>query len=296
MSDVTTEKTGETAARMQCMEVWGGNRRVDRSFDMPGLQTWVYSRPFGDSDGGGDVYYVSSCASGRITRLLLADVSGHGAEVSDLALGLRELMRKNVNYVKQKRFIEGMNRQFTRLSESGSFATAIVATFFQPTHRMTLCNAGHPSPLHYDSSQGTWSRIDPPPIESADIAGVPLGVYDGTSYPQQEIALNSGDMVLLFSDALTESRDEHGRMRGEGGVLELLSKYTVESPRQLLSSLVAKVDEGHADSGAADDLTIVLTKANESSTTLVDNLLAAFRLLRPVTDNTSLVTAEPGQA
>ena len=296
MSDATTEKAGESAARMRCMEVWGGNRRVDRSFDMPGLQTWVYSRPFGDSDGGGDVYYVSSCASGRITRLLLADVSGHGAEVSDLALGLRELMRKNVNYVKQKRFIEGMNRQFTELSESGSFATAIVATFFQPTHRMTLCSAGHPSPLHYDSSQNAWSRIDPPPIESADIAGVPLGVYDGASYPQQEIALNSGDMVLLFSDALTESRDEHGQMRGEDGVLELVSQYSLESPRQLLSSLVAKVDEGHAGSGAADDLTIVLTKANESSTTLVDNLLAAFRLLRPVTDNTSLVTAEPGQA
>ena len=44
--------------------------------------------------------------------MLLADVSGHGAEVAELGRGLRDLMRKNVNVIRQKRFVEGMNRQF----------------------------------------------------------------------------------------------------------------------------------------------------------------------------------------
>ena len=63
---------------MQCMEVWGGNQTADSGVIMAGLDAWVYSKPFGGADGGGDVYYVSSCATGRITRLLVADVSGHG--------------------------------------------------------------------------------------------------------------------------------------------------------------------------------------------------------------------------
>ena len=89
---------------MQCMEVRGGNEPVDTAFSMPGVEAWVYSRPYhatGESDadvtGGGDVHYVSSCATGRVTRMLVADVSGHGTTVCDAAGGLRSLMRRFVN-------------------------------------------------------------------------------------------------------------------------------------------------------------------------------------------------------
>src|SRR5205809_333204 len=82
---------------MQCMEVWGGNQIVDNGVNMPGLDAWVYSKPYGDAAGGGDVHYVSSCATGRIMRLLVADVSGHGSAVSSVAGQLRALMRRYVN-------------------------------------------------------------------------------------------------------------------------------------------------------------------------------------------------------
>ena len=119
------------AERMECMEVWGGNQCVDRSFQTPGLKVWVYSRPFGQAVGGGDVYYLSSCASGRITRMLLADVSGHGEMVSQMAVALRDLMRPNVNYIRQTRFVQAMNQQFSEFSEQGGFATALASTFFR---------------------------------------------------------------------------------------------------------------------------------------------------------------------
>ena len=70
---------------MQCMEIWGGNQMVDNHVVMPGLDAWVYSRPYGQAAAGGDVHYVSSCATGRITRLLIADVSGHGSQVAQTA-------------------------------------------------------------------------------------------------------------------------------------------------------------------------------------------------------------------
>src|SRR4051794_16098285 len=110
---------------MHCMEVWGGNQTADRGVVMAGLDAWVFSKPFGGADGGGDVYYVSSCATGRITRLLVADVSGHGAAVCDVAGQLRGLMRKHVNQIDPARFVQSMNTQFAALAKAGCFATAV---------------------------------------------------------------------------------------------------------------------------------------------------------------------------
>src|SRR6202051_5420709 len=83
--------------QMTCMEVWGGSQLTTRRVEMGGLDAWVYSKPFGQAQRGGDVYYASSCATGRITRLLLADVAGHGNTVAATAADLRTLMRRVVN-------------------------------------------------------------------------------------------------------------------------------------------------------------------------------------------------------
>src|SRR5437016_1071441 len=56
---------------MTCMEVWGGNQFTTQGVEFGGLDTWVYSKPYGEAHSGGDVYYASSCATGRISRLLV---------------------------------------------------------------------------------------------------------------------------------------------------------------------------------------------------------------------------------
>src|SRR5689334_4344170 len=80
---------------MRCMEIWGGNHAADACVATPGLDLWLYSQPYQGAENGGDVHYVSLCGGGRITRFLLADVAGHGAEVAPMARLLRGLLRKN---------------------------------------------------------------------------------------------------------------------------------------------------------------------------------------------------------
>ena len=121
-------ETAVSQHSMQCMEVWGGNTAVDNGVVMPGLDVWVFGRPYEDQSSGGDVHYLSSCASGRITRLLVADVSGHGVKVNDVAIKLRGLMRRFVNTLKQGKFVGTLNSEFASLADAGCFATAVVAT------------------------------------------------------------------------------------------------------------------------------------------------------------------------
>ena len=73
---------------MQCMEVWSGSQLTAQGVEFGGLDAWVYSKPYKEAQHGGDIYYASSCATGRITRFLLADVAGHGAAVASIAADL----------------------------------------------------------------------------------------------------------------------------------------------------------------------------------------------------------------
>ena len=84
MAEIPSEPT-DPSHSMTCMEIWGGNKATFRNVTLPGLGAWVYSRPYQQAESGGDVYYVSNCATGRITRLMLADVSGHGSAVAKIA-------------------------------------------------------------------------------------------------------------------------------------------------------------------------------------------------------------------
>jgi sigma-B regulation protein RsbU (phosphoserine phosphatase) len=275
---------------MQCMEVWGGNQVVDKSVSMAGLDAWVYCRPHGQSEDGGDVYYVSSCATGRITRLLVADVSGHGAAVCDVAGQLRGLMRKFVNYLDQTRFVSSMNAQFAANTKAGCFATAVVTTFFGPTNHLSLCNAGHPPPLLYRAATGTWGYLkgqSAPPTEAAEedddnLTNIPLGIDDLIRYDQFEVDLKVGDLVLCYTDSLIESKGVDGDLLGQEGLIEIVRKLDPSDPATLIPRLLAAVAEQAEGNLHGDDVTVLLFRPNGTApgTPLRERLLAPLRILR----------------
>ena len=275
--------------RMQCMEVWGGNQQADRHLEMPGLEAWIYSQPYEQAKGGGDVYYVSSCSSGRITRILLADVSGHGVDASKLAIGLRELMRRNINIIQQNRFVAEMNKQFADLAANHQFATAVVCSFFSPNKRLTLCNAGHPEPLCLQQHDGQWTRISQP-SETRELSDFPLGVLDDASYTQTILKLSGGDLVLLFSDAFVEAVDVNGDLLGADGLLTVIQSLESLQPDHFIPALIDAIRAQDPSNLSDDDATVLLIRATGTRPSIKNTLLAPFRMLRPARDRTKLST------
>jgi sigma-B regulation protein RsbU (phosphoserine phosphatase) len=250
---------------MQCLEVWGGNQAVDNGVVMPGLDAWVFSRPFGEGGAGGDIHYVSSCASGRITRVLVADVSGHGASVAGIAVKLRALMRRYVNFIDQTRLVEGLNREFAALgNEGGEFATAVVVTFWAPTDHLVVSNAGHPRPLWYRARERRWRALASDAAGRGEgISNIPLGIAEPTRYDVSKIRLDRGDLVVLYTDSLIEARDAAGRHFGEEGLLDLARSLDVERPAELISGLLAGVRAHAAGAPEGDDVTVLVLRPNE---------------------------------
>ena len=192
---------------MQCSEVWGGNDEVDRGVAMPGMDAWVLSRPSAGEALGGDIHYVSSCATGRITRILLADVAGHGQAVAALAHRLRAIMRRFVNHVDQTRVAALINREFAALGEAGEFATAVVATFWGPTGEIDITNAGHPPPLFYSGRTAQWSYLNRNDDASGDMA-VMDNPGDGFRHTTHQDARLRFDEAFWAEDALMWTRVE----------------------------------------------------------------------------------------
>ncbi len=279
--------------RMHCMEVWGGNVRVEKHFHTIGLDVWVSCQPYGDSLAGGDVYYLSSCASGRITRILLADVSGHGERVADVAMGLRDLMRRNVNVINNRRFVEAMNQQFSASNGSGRFATAVVHSYFAPTQSLSLCNAGHPSPFIYRAARRAWTTLDlaanPEGVPDRP-SDVPLGILEQVGYREVTTRLEIGDRVLSYTDAFIEARGANGDLLGTDGLLQIVNSISEVDLHAFLPALVDAMQALHRDNLSRDDATLILFCANGTRTLLRDDLLAPFRLLRQPRDASRIET------
>lgn len=275
MAPSARSDAASAAAAFRCLEVWGGNRAADLGVSMPALDACVLAEPLGsadDADGdrlaGGDVHFLSSCGTGRIVRVVVADVSGHGPTVARIAGTLRRLMRRHMNELSQTRFVAALNRAFAAEAEGGEegrFATSIAMTFFSPTGRLDLCNAGHPRPLRWRARERRWSvlRMPEPKRRAAErdeeeLSNLPLGVHAPTRYEEFSVALEPEDLVLAYTDAAIESRDAEGRMLGERGLLELVASLPTDDPTLLPRRLRDRLVER---SGAIDDdLTVLLLR------------------------------------
>lgn len=250
---------------LACSEVWGGNDEVLRAVSMPGLDAHVLSKPHAGDAAGGDMHYLSSCATGRIGRIMIADVAGHGEQVASLAIKLRGILRKNVNHVDQSRVMQQLNREFAAEQQQGGglarFATAIVATYWGPTSELDLTIAGHPPPLWYRAATQSWELVEAR-ADDADDANVPLGILDATTYTRQRVKLGRGDLLVLYTDALMEATSKSGTTLGTRGLLALAQRLDIRDPAKLTTALIERVREfvgGELD----DDATImVLTRNN----------------------------------
>jgi len=277
------------AHTMQCMEVWGGNTAVDNGVIMPGLDAWVFARPHGDGAGGGDVHYVSSCATGRITRLLVADVAGHGESVSAVGLNLRTLMRRYVNYLDQSRFVAQLNREFNDIAQAGGFATAVAATYWAPTSVLLACNAGHPRPLWYRARKKAWRFLEPLDASETEpdqsLRNLPLGIVEPTSFMQFGVRLSRGDLVVFYTDSLIEAPGPDGRQLGEQGLLDLVRSLDPADPPALRAELFARLDAWRGGGAPNDDVTVLIFRHNGTKPTMsfIDRVRANVRFLRLIT-------------
>ena len=256
----STEEVFQPSGALACNEVWGGNRKVIRAVQLPSLLAWVACVPFNEEEGGGDLHYMSVCDRDLIARVALADVSGHGSEVNAAAQTLRSLMRKNIDDLDQSRFMRDMNNTFKEKGDH-KYATAIALSFHRLTGHLSFSNAGHLPPLWYHAAERSWGWLeedgDPTPRKSF---GLPIGLIPGTDYSQTVVVLKPADVLVLYTDGITEAENERGESLDRQILLGWAKQAPVDSPTVLGETLLHRVEMFQGPRRSDDETLLVLQR------------------------------------
>jgi sigma-B regulation protein RsbU (phosphoserine phosphatase) len=258
MTESSRHTTNHTTKRLACLEVWGGNRSADQAVELPGLAGWVYSSPLDPGLAGGDVYYFSVCSHGILSRVALADVSGHGGSASSAAERLYSILRKHIETWDQSVLMSELNEAFESWLETSQYATAAVLGFQSKTGELVFSNAGHPPPLWYRAREKSWHWLQDHTPFAVDIEGLPLGMIPGTAYSQTGMRLSVGDVVLLYTDGITEATDPSNSELGYEGLLQMVEHVAGESPDEMVQDLISRIQSFRANAPRQDDDTLIL--------------------------------------
>ncbi len=245
--------------RLKCAETWASNRSTSNVVDLPGLRVWVHSRAFGASDAGGDVHYVSVCPSCIVSRVALADVSGHGRAVQSLGAKLRELMQKFLTALEQVSLMRDLNEAVREELDGIHYATMVAVGFHGRRGLLVMTNAGHPPALWYRAHRGEWEWFEPHgPDPGSGIRGTPLGLLPNVSYARMIVKPDPGDLIVLYSDGISEATNSDGEELGRDRLMAVIRTLSSSSPETCGAQLVDAVNDFRGGSTPEDDETIIV--------------------------------------
>ncbi|NBO65760.1 MAG: FHA domain-containing protein [Acidobacteria bacterium] len=203
---------------------------------------------------GGDYYDFIPRSDGRHV-VALGDVSGKGTGAALLMSSIHAAVRANTRtHLSACEVVTEINNYICDNSPANRYVTLFYSEIDPDTHRMTYINAGHNPPILVRTSGG---------LQRLDIGGLPVGITPLAAYTQGEVTLGSGDVLVIFSDGVTDSLSESGEDFGETRLISAIS----ENRHRTAAGIRDRIDEalgrfvGKASS--VDDLTVVIVKRQE---------------------------------
>lgn len=200
---------------------------------------------------GGDFYDILPLPDGRIV-VALGDVAGKGSPAALLMALLLAMMRTLIDEkLESVALMERLNTQIARHAPSSRFITLMLLTINPATGETVAVNAGHLPALIFRGS-GEIDRLTD--------GGMALGMFEGARYTSQAVTIAPGDLLVLYSDGITEAEDRSGKPFDEEGLVGVIRTQTTAGLPDIGRSLIRAV-EGHArDVRFADDLTVLLAR------------------------------------
>jgi serine phosphatase RsbU (regulator of sigma subunit) len=205
---------------------------------------------------GGDFYDAAERDDEAI--LLLADVSGHGAQAALTSMLLKASFHESARTAQGPcELLESMDRQLHKFLPTGMYACAATVWVRVEDARVRVANAGLPYPRLLTAAD---KRVDELPL-----TGMPLGMFGESmpgSHDLRELEMLSGDVLLLATDGLGDLQNPDGAMMQDGALEETLSALAGEDGEELLSRLVERAKEFAAGVSHPDDLSILALTRN----------------------------------
>jgi phosphoserine phosphatase RsbU/P len=200
---------------------------------------------------GGDFYDVLPRADGRVI-LAVGDVAGKGSPAALVMALLLAMLRTLVDEeLEPEALVERLNLQILRHTPASRFITIFYAVYTPATGTLTYVNAGQNPPL-IRRVDGTFERLGG--------TGVALGMFDQSKYGSVETRIHPGELLILYSDGITEAENPAGQPLEEPGLQGIVDTYREDTPAELGVHILREVERYAQASRFTDDLTILILK------------------------------------
>ncbi|MGD0130545.1 MAG: SpoIIE family protein phosphatase [Bryobacteraceae bacterium] len=211
-------------------------------------------------------YYDYQLVDGKLA-LALGDVAGKGISAALLMATIQAAMRMELRASSEAaassldntmnglrfstaRMVSELNQQLYATTSPEKYATFFFAIYDEATGLLTYTNAGHLQPVLFRDGVATQLEVN----------GTVVGAFPFSKYEESKLELRSGDLLVCYTDGITEPENEYGEMFGEERLIELVAKNSDRDEAQIIQSVMERVREWTGVPELSDDMTVLLAR------------------------------------
>ncbi|MBI2619606.1 MAG: serine/threonine-protein phosphatase [Ignavibacteriales bacterium] len=258
VSSALSRKKIEQKARMLARDI-DKAREIQQSILPPSALRFHQYDIFGisvpDRIVGGDFFdYLFADKEKDRLSLILGDCASKGLRAASQALYVVGGLRMAVSYnSKITTMMSRLNQLLSRTFSEEQFVSMVYAEFFDDRRGLLLySNAGHNSPILYRPRQQTFEMLEP--------TGQILGPFPDETYGVENTVLDPGDVLVFYTDGLSEARNGRGGEYGEKRIQQKIVEYSNRSAEEISRALLEDVQKYSRGSEFTDDKTLVVVK------------------------------------
>ncbi|MCH7772631.1 MAG: SpoIIE family protein phosphatase [Bacteroidetes bacterium] len=214
----------------------------------------IAARTIPAKEVGGDSYDLIQIDDKHFA-FCLGDVSGKGMPAAMLMSNLQATLRsftKTGNLCKD--IIANSNDLLYNSTEPSKFATLFYGILNPESNEIVFCNAGHNNPFLF-SADGN--------VKELKTGGLILGCLPGSEYEEENVSINRNDIIVIFSDGISEAMNENEEEYGEERLKEFISNHLDESPDKIIENILSDVRMFVGKAPQWDDMTLLIIKREE---------------------------------
>jgi sigma-B regulation protein RsbU (phosphoserine phosphatase) len=200
-------------------------------------------------------FYDFAGLSPDTCHIIVADIAGKGVPAALLSSGARTLFRAQAQHkTSPAAILNGVSRAlYEDLEHADTFITAFAARLDARHGRLTYANAGH--------TETVWWREAQQESQPLGATGMPLGIDRALPVEEAEIVLRPGDIVLFYTDGVTEAANADSELFGLQRLIDLVAQHSHRTAEELLQAIGGAVESFQAGAPLSDDVTLVVLKA-----------------------------------
>jgi sigma-B regulation protein RsbU (phosphoserine phosphatase) len=186
--------------------------------------------------------------------IMIADVSGKGIPAALFMALARIVVRVNATWyaTKPASAIRDANTLISSDSKSGMFVTLFYGVLDSGSHTLSFVNAGHTPPFHYHAADGSLSELEP--------TGIAVGILNDADYKQVKTGMDPGDLIVLYTDGVTEAENSNDDMYGVLRLKEvILASHRVPSS-DVIQAILRSVKDFTGEKPQSDDITLMVIR------------------------------------